>query len=183
MTRALLLGAACALLASAPAARSQPALTPAEAHVGACIFAAAELHRMPPAMLVILLRVEGGRRGATSRNTNGTEDIGPMQVNTIWVRKIAEHWRATPDAAFLALRDNFCANVEGGAWILRQALDETRGDFWTGVGIYHSHNPVHKERYLRLVLNATLRLREQVARLSAGRRTSLRAPLRLEAAR
>ena len=91
-----------------------------------------------------------------------------MQVNQIWLPKIAVHWRTTPQAAYVALRDNFCANLEGGAWILRQALDESRGDLWGGVGIYHSHNPVHQDTYLRKVLEWTLRLQAQARAQAPG---------------
>lgn len=164
MVRLMAAALACTLAAAAPQARAEPVLTPAEARVQACLFAAAEAYRLPPALILILLKVEGGRLGAVSGNTNGTVDIGPMQVNTIWVPLIAKHWRTTKEAAFLALRDNFCANLEGGSWILRQALDEARGDFWGGVAIYHSHNPVHKDAYLRKVLAWTLRLRDQAQR-------------------
>ena len=134
----------------------------------ACLTAAAAAHRLPPAMLVILLKVEGGTLGRTSQNTNDTSDIGPMQVNTIWVPKIAAHWSTTPAAAYAALRDNLCANLEAGAWILRQALDEAGGDFWSGVGIYHSHNPTYKERYLRKVLDAGRRLQAQAQKVAAA---------------
>ena len=163
---ALLVAAAIAAGAFAPA-RAETAFSPAEARVQGCILAASDAYRIPPALILILLRVEGGRLGAVSGNGNGTVDIGPMQVNTVWVPKVAQHWRTTPDAAFLALRDNFCANIEGGSWILRQAMDEGGGDFWSGVGIYHSHNPVHKDAYLRKVLEWTLRLRNQARRTAA----------------
>jgi len=58
----------------------------------------------------------------------------------------------------VTLRDSLCANLEGGAWILRQGIDEARGDFWQGVGFYHSHSPEHKADYLRKVLRQALRL-------------------------
>lgn len=163
---------ACLTLPLAPAAGAP---TPAEVRMRECLTAAAEAHRLPPAMLVILLEVEGGTLGRVSRNTNDTADLGPMQVNTIWVPKMAARWRTTPAAAHAALRDSLCANLEGGAWILRQALDEARGDFWTGVGIYHSHNPAYKERYLRKVLEAGLRLQAR-ARRTAGRPPPTSAP-------
>ena len=170
---------ACTLAAAAQSARAETALTPAEARVQGCLLAAAETYRLPPALILILLKVEGGRLGAVSGNSNATVDIGPMQVNTIWVPLIARHWRTTKEAAFLALRDNFCANLEGGSWILRQALDEAHGDFWGGVGIYHSHNPVHKDAYLRKVLAWTLRLRDQAHRSG----TAPAAAPRMEASR
>src|SRR6202046_3978674 len=110
-----------------------------EAMIEGCLKAAAEVHHVPAGVLVLLLSVEAGRLGSVSQNANGTVDIGPMQVNDTWLSKIAAHWGASREEAYRALRDNFCANVEGGAWILRQALDEARGDLWEGVALYHSH--------------------------------------------
>lgn len=71
------------------AAAALLALTVAAAHAGenadnnramirGCITAAAHVYRLPPAVLVILLNVEGGALGRISANTNGTVDIGPM---------------------------------------------------------------------------------------------------------
>jgi hypothetical protein len=132
--------------------------------IAGCINAAADVYRLPPAVLVILLNVEGGSLGHVSQNTNATVDIGPMQVNQIWIPQVAAHWHATEAATFHALRDDFCANVEAGSWILRQGLDEARGDFWQGVGYYHSHDPQHKATYLQAVLKQVLRLRASVDR-------------------
>ena len=129
-----------------------------------CIFAAAAAYRLPPAALLILLDVEGGSLGHVSLNTNGTVDIGPMQVNETWLPQLVAHWKASRAATYAALRDEFCANVEGGAWILRQAIDEAHGDFWEGVGRYHSHDPAHKADYLRKVLRQALQLEAQAAR-------------------
>jgi len=126
--------------------------------IEACILAAAQLHRLPPAVLVILLNVEGGTLGHVSQNTNDTVDIGPMQVNQIWLPRLARHWEASVTATFLALRDNFCANVEGGAWILQQAVDDVHGDFWLGVANYHSHDPGYQRDYLGHVLREVERL-------------------------
>jgi hypothetical protein len=167
-----LAAAALASLLMVSAARAGEALTPAEMRVQGCITTAASAYRLPAALLLVLLKVEGGTLGAVSGNTNDTFDIGPLQVNTIWVPQIARHWSTTPQAAYVALRDNFCANIEGGTWILRQALDEAGGDFWSGVGIYHSHNPVHKEVYLRRVLDWALRLRDQARHGEAATQTA-----------
>jgi hypothetical protein len=132
--------------------------------IESCLLAAASAHRVPPAVLVILLNVEGGKLGRVSANTNGTVDIGPMQVNEIWLPELSRHWRAPVGLSFLALRDNFCANAEAGAYILRKGLDEAHGDFWSGVGIYHSHDPAYKAAYLRKVFEQALRLQAEVAR-------------------
>ena len=133
-----------------------------QATIRGCITAAANIHRLPPAVLVILLNIERGPLGHVSTNTNRTVDIGPIQVNEIWLPEIAAHWKARISDAYKALRDNFCANVEAGAWILRRGLDEARDNFWEGVGYYHSHTPDHKSRYLRDVLREVLRLRALV---------------------
>lgn len=143
------------------------AATPQD-QVGRCIEASAAAYQLPPAVIVILLNVEGGSLGAVSQNTNGTVDIGPMQINTIWVPQVARHWNATSADTYTALRDQFCANVEAGSWILRQALDEAHGDFWTGVGIYHSHDPGYQADYLRKVLRATLRLQADAKRTTSS---------------
>jgi hypothetical protein len=129
-----------------------------DVYIRDCLVAAGNAYHEPAAILVILLNVEGGRLGSVSQNTNGTADIGAMQVNDTWLPKLAAHWSTTPSAAYTALRDNFCANVEAGAWILRQGLDEAGGDFWTGVGYYHSHDPAYRRGYLRAVLQQALRL-------------------------
>jgi hypothetical protein len=153
-------GLAAAVLAVLSAGPAKAGAAPNDqATIRGCITAAAKLYHLPPAVLVILLNVERGSLGRVSPNTNGTVDIGPIQVNEIWLPDVAAHWNATIADAYKALRYNFCANVEAGAWILRRALDEARGDFWEGVGYYHSHTPEHKTRYLREVLRQVLRLR------------------------
>jgi hypothetical protein len=154
--RNAVLSGVLALLLTAGAADA--ADTSNGATIRGCLEAASRAYRVPPAILVILLNVEGGSLGAVSQNTNGTVDIGPMQVNQIWVPQVAAHWSTTNDRAYRALRDNFCANLEAGAWILRQGLDEAHGNFWEGVGYYHSHDPGHKQTYLRSVLQQVLRL-------------------------
>ncbi|MBO0711967.1 MAG: hypothetical protein J2P47_11885 [Acetobacteraceae bacterium] len=162
--RCVLLAAIVALPIAGAAPVEAEQLGSDGAYVRDCLVAAGNAYGVPAALLVILLNVEGGRLGAISPNTNGTVDIGPMQVNDIWLPKLAQHWAASRQAAYLALRDNFCANVEAGAWILRMGLDEARGDLWEGVAFYHSHDPDHKRAYLASVLKQILRLRQQASR-------------------
>jgi hypothetical protein len=100
----------------------------------------------------------GGSLGRVSPNPNGTVDIGPIQINTVNLPDVAAHWRASIADTYRALRDNFCANLEAGAWVLRRELDGAGGDFWAGVGDYHSHTPTYRTRYLRAVLDQVLRL-------------------------
>jgi hypothetical protein len=157
----------CAATAFAALVIGPSASVPAkadEAMIEGCLKAAAEVHHVPAGVLVLLLSVEAGRLGSVSQNANGTVDIGPMQVNDTWLGKIAGHWRASREEAYRALRDSFCANVEGGAWILRQALDEAGGDLWEGVALYHSRTPIHKLKYMRLVYEQAIRLKREATR-------------------
>lgn len=124
-----------------------------------CVRVASRVNGVPPAVLLMLLQVEGGRLGEVSGNRNGTVDIGPFQVNEIWLPAVAQHWGMTADEAFAILRDNFCGNADAAAWILRSALADAHGDFWEGVGRYHSTRSDLQAAYLRRVLAAARRLR------------------------
>ena len=124
-----------------------------------CVRVASRVNGVPPAVLLMLLQVEGGRLGAVSGNRNGTVDIGPFQVNEIWLPAVAQHWGMTVAEAFPILRDNFCGNADAAAWILRGALADAHGDVWEGVGRYHSARSDLKATYLRRVLAAARRLR------------------------
>ncbi len=99
------------------AATAQAATAPyTSPTIEGCVLAAARVHRLPPAMLVILLNVEGGSLGRVSQNTNDTVDIGPMQVNQIWIPLVAAHWHASARYAIISAPTSkpapgFCAMV------------------------------------------------------------------------
>ena len=56
----------------------------------ACMAAAAAFYHLPPRVLPSIQLVEGGRAGVVSRNSDGSEDLGLMQVNSIWIPALAE---------------------------------------------------------------------------------------------
>lgn len=75
-----------------------------------------------------------------SRNDNGSYDMGPMQVNTIHLRDLSKVFKVSqPDLAQMLAYDG-CFNVSVGAWLLRTKTNEVAGDFWYGIGRYHSKN-------------------------------------------
>lgn len=115
----------------------------------ACLLQAAQLQGVPPSVVLTVLKVEGGKVGMASRNTNGTEDLGPMQVNTgAWLKTVAGiHFNGDKKAAYEALRDNGCYNVHVGTWILRKSIDDADGNIYEGIGFYHSRTTRFKERY------------------------------------
>lgn len=139
--------------------------------IRSCIDAAAGLYHLPPALFMILLHVEGGRPGFVSGNTNGTVDIGPMQINQIWLPTLARHWHATTRATFRAIRDNFCANVAAGGWILARSIRDADGHLWQGVAYYHSRTPRYQSAYLRAVLREVERLQAEAGHSPASHRS------------
>lgn len=100
-----------------------------------CINHAAVTYHVPASLIVSVLKTEGGKNGLASRNKNGTYDYGSMQINDIWVKKIARYGYTKYD-----LQYDPCINVAVGAWILALGIAEGK-NIWDGVGNYHSHTP------------------------------------------
>jgi hypothetical protein len=121
------------------------------ATVAGCLLAAAQTHSLAPSLLFTLLHVEGGRIGEISRNSNGSVDIGPMQVNSIWLPQVASRWKTDTRTAYTRLLTNPCDNIETGAWILRGRIDAT-GDLGRGIAAYHSFTPRFGTAYLQRVV-------------------------------
>lgn len=123
-----------------------------------CIFTAAQTYSVPPTVILAVLHVEGGRVGMASPNTNGTFDLGPMQINTIWVPELSRHWRVSEKSAMRWVRDDACMNIGVGAWILRRKIDEA-GSLAGGIARYHSGTPSLGGNYRRKVLDAMMKYR------------------------
>ncbi|MGD0104496.1 MAG: lytic transglycosylase domain-containing protein [Rhodopila sp.] len=116
-----------------------------------CLAGAADRNHVPPEVLILLYQNEGGALGRISRNTNGTVDIGPFQINQIWLPALSSHWSLPQPLVYHLLLNQLCANAEAAAWILRTNLDAAHGDLWEAVGRYHSADPVLKTGYLRQI--------------------------------
>lgn len=114
--------------------------------LAACLLISAQTYQVPPGVLLGILQVEGGRIGQAVANTNGSYDLGPMQVNTIWVPELSQKWNIDRGTAVRWLRDDGCVNMAVSAWILRQRINRT-GDLWSGIAGYHSLTPGIGSRY------------------------------------
>ncbi|ABM96839.1 lytic transglycosylase domain-containing protein [Methylibium petroleiphilum] len=138
--------ASVAEVRSSPGAAAQPAwYRPVTAQ---CLVEEAGRQRLELVKLLAVMKAEGGRVGMFSRNTDGSYDIGPMQVNTIHLPELAKLFnRSAGEVARLMAYDG-CFNVAVGAWLLRKRTNEADGDFWYGIGRYHSKTPVHSTRYI-----------------------------------
>jgi soluble lytic murein transglycosylase-like protein len=116
-----------------------------------CILVEANRQKLEVHKLLSVMKVENGRVGQFTRNSNGTYDVGPMQINTVNLPDIAKKLGTTKENVLKYLAYDGCFNVSIGAWILRSRTDEVNGDFWMGIGRYHSKSPTNRDRYIMRV--------------------------------
>lgn len=121
--------------------------------LASCLMLAAHNYQVPAAVLVGIYRVEGGKVGQQVGNTNGSFDLGPMQINTIWMKELAGHWNVPESTAKRLVRDDACTNMGVAAWILRQHLQETKS-LSQAIAHYHSRTPFRGQSYRKKVLTA-----------------------------
>lgn len=120
--------------------------------LAACLMLASQTYSVPPAVLVGIYKAEGGKVGQEVRNENGSYDLGPMQINTVWLPDLAQRWGVQQNTARQWLRDDPCTNVGVAAWILRSHLDET-GSLSKAIAHYHSRTPHFGTKYKSRVIN------------------------------
>lgn len=89
---------------------------------------------------------EGGWIGAQVRNTNGSHDLGPLQINTWWVPKVAAMVGRSEKDVRHWLTSDPCFNAGAARWIFLSALRST-GSYWQAIGIYHSPTAWRQQRY------------------------------------
>lgn len=120
--------------------------------LAACLLLASQTYQVPPAVMIGIMHVEGGRVGQeVGPNVNGTYDLGPMQVNTRWLPPLARVWGVDQKRARLLVRDDGCLNVRVAAWILHQKIAES-GSLYAGIAHYHSATPWIGYPYARKVI-------------------------------
>jgi hypothetical protein len=113
----------------------------------ACMALVANFYHLPPRVLPSIQMVEGGRVGAVTTNTNGSDDLGVMQINTIWLEPLARYIHLSVPVVRNRLVREPCFNVAAAGAILRTYLDEEHGDLMRAVGDYHSHTLVRNVSY------------------------------------
>ena len=141
--------AVIAILSIAPV--STPALAkraaPGEAaEIARCIRIAARGYDWLEKTLWGLRAQEAGWLGAEIANSNGTHDLGPLQINSWWVPRIARLVGRPEHRVRHWLRNDACFNADAARWIFLSALDAT-GDYWKAVGAYHSPTTWRQRAY------------------------------------
>ncbi len=122
--------------------------------LAACLMLAAQTYSVPPAVMVGIHQVEGGKPGqAVGPNDNGSYDLGPMQINTLWIPELADKWGVSEDTAYRWVKDDPCTNMGVSAWILRTHMNET-GSLAKAIAHYHSRTPKFGHPYKGKVVSA-----------------------------
>jgi hypothetical protein len=121
-----------------------------EARLAACIRDAASGRAWLEKTLWGLRDQEGGWVGAELPNGNGSHDLGPLQVNSYWVPKIATMVSRRPAAVRAWLIADPCFNVQAARWIFLSGL-HTTGDYWKAIGVYHSPKASRQRMYVASV--------------------------------
>jgi hypothetical protein len=124
----------------------------------ACMLAVAAELSLPPRVLPAIQAVEGGQVGFIRTNTNGSQDLGLMQVNTLWLPVLSRHTGLPQNVLHDKLVQDGCFNITVAGVIVRVYLLQAKGDLLAAVGNYHSHTPVRHQFYQDKVVGAAIRM-------------------------
>jgi hypothetical protein len=140
----------------------------------ACMALVATLYHLPPRVLPAIQGVEGGRPELVSQNTDGSQDLGIMQVNTRWLEPLARFTGLDTPTVRERLLTRPCFNIAAAGLILRTYLNETHGNLMQAVGDYHSHtrplNTAYQAQVIRSAWTLFVPRPPLRARLAAIRR-------------
>lgn len=108
-----------------------------------CFEDAGRLYGISPKLLEAIAAAESNLRpDAINRNTNGSEDIGLMQINSSWLKPLnLNRNRLVTDP---------CYNTETGAMILSKCIARY-GYKWEAVGCYNASGKDKRAKYSRRI--------------------------------
>lgn len=120
-----------------------------------CFIEAGKMYQVPPMLLQSIAWVESRYdKNAKNHNTNGSVDMGVMQINSLWLEPLSEYGVQRKHLY------NACYNISVAAWILRKQINEV-GYNWQAVAHYHSRTPDKGENYARKVARVYFALKRQ----------------------
>ncbi len=91
-------------------------------------------------------------------NTNGTKDIGLMQINTLWIKELPKMHLSEKKLK------NTKVNIKIAAIILSRLIKE-KGYSWNTIGCYHSNIKKYKEPWIIRAKSEILYLAQQNKRI------------------
>lgn len=107
-----------------------------------CVQVASSHYQVPVDLVRAVLKTENGC-GKVVRNTNGSFDMGCMQINSIHLAEL-QGYGFTKDMLVHNVR---CSNVIIGTWMLKKLIKDakTPEQWWVAVGSYNS-TPTKKNK-------------------------------------
>ncbi len=125
-----------------------------------CLQRVIQQYQVHPLVLTLVATVEGGWAGAKIKNTDGSHDLGLMQINTIHLPELARYGLTEN-----MLRNNECINLGVASWYIRRVTKgitlEKPQDYFRAIARYHSKNEPHVSVYAEKLMAAYARLIEQ----------------------
>jgi hypothetical protein len=106
-----------------------------------CINTSAIAYHIPAHLIISVLNIERGKVGMLSKNKNNSYDIGPFQINSLWLKDLKPYGITQH-----TLQYDPCVNTKVAAWLLSKAIAGSQ-DLLMGVANYHSHTRAHNALY------------------------------------
>ena len=117
-----------------------------------CFEQAGARYGVSPLILQAIAQQESGMNPrALHRNSNGTRDIGIMQINSSWLGFLARYRINETDLL------DACTNIHVGAWILASNF-QRMGVSWEALDAYNAVSPDKRARYAAQVIARLRRL-------------------------
>lgn len=107
-----------------------------------CSVVAAARYEVPANIVLAVAEKEGGKPGQWVKNTNGTYDVGSMQINTDYLKDLSKYGITASDVAVEG-----CYPYNLAAWRLRGHIKNDEGDIFTRAANYHSRTPKYNNIY------------------------------------
>ncbi|MDP2564373.1 lytic transglycosylase domain-containing protein [Pseudoalteromonas marina] len=99
-----------------------------------CLYNIAEDYQIPPTLIMAIHKTEGGKPGSViGPNRNGSYDLGPMQINDLWLPELKEQGISREE-----LINDACINIKVGAWILAKRYKEFDNSWIKAVKAYNA---------------------------------------------
>lgn len=108
----------------------------------ACSIVAALKYDIPANVMLAVAETEGGKPGQWVKNSNGTHDVGSMQLNTTYLKDLSR-WGITAKD----VEQPGCYPYDLAAWRLYRHIQLDSGDVWRKAANYHSKTPKYNSIY------------------------------------
>ncbi|MDQ3232865.1 MAG: lytic transglycosylase domain-containing protein [Pseudobdellovibrionaceae bacterium] len=132
-----------------------------------CWEEAGKRYNVNPWLLYSIAQQESSLKpNARNANSNGTYDLGLMQINSIWFKELKEKYGISEKQLL-----DPCVSIHIGAWILAQNIAR-HGSTWEAVGAYNAGSSKRTKRIRYEYAKAIQNRFHANAALSGGLRKS-----------